>query len=226
MQSGTKPAEQELPPCRNCSRPPHWPLSHWCPPAATTAPGWGTGTDNSFKLTGGTIPNAIKQGDTESVKVTLDRGKNFHQTVKLEAKGPDKVHATLDRTTVKDGESPDVNVKIHPADDAPAGDYKVTVTGTPDTGTRPPRTDGEGRPRSNPRAGAPGCQPDHQLEETAMLRLALVFLIVALVSAMFGFGLIADFTFDAAKILFFVFLMLAVVSFIADAFRGRTVDPV
>jgi uncharacterized membrane protein YtjA (UPF0391 family) len=59
-----------------------------------------------------------------------------------------------------------------------------------------------------------------------MLRLALVFLIVALLSAMFGFGLIADFTFDAAKILFFVFLVLAVVSFIADAFRSRTVDPV
>ena len=59
-----------------------------------------------------------------------------------------------------------------------------------------------------------------------MLRLAIVFLIVALVAALFGFGLIADFTFDAAKIMFFVFLVLAVVSFIADAFRGRPVDAV
>jgi uncharacterized membrane protein YtjA (UPF0391 family) len=59
-----------------------------------------------------------------------------------------------------------------------------------------------------------------------MLRLAVVFLIVALVAALFGFGLIADFSFDAAKILFFVFLVLAVISFIADAFRGRTIDPV
>jgi len=59
-----------------------------------------------------------------------------------------------------------------------------------------------------------------------MLRLAVVFLIVALVAALFGFGLLADFSFDAAKILFFVFLVLAVISFIADAFRGRTVDPI
>ena len=61
-----------------------------------------------------------------------------------------------------------------------------------------------------------------------MLRLAIVFLIVAMVAALFGFGLLADFSFDAAKILFFVFLVLAVVSFIADAFRGRDrmVDPV
>jgi uncharacterized membrane protein YtjA (UPF0391 family) len=61
-----------------------------------------------------------------------------------------------------------------------------------------------------------------------MLRMALVFLIVAMVSAVLGFGLIADFSFDAAKSLFFVFLVLAVVSFIADAFRGhdRMIDPV
>ena len=59
-----------------------------------------------------------------------------------------------------------------------------------------------------------------------MLRLALIFLVVALVAALFGFGLIADFSFDAAKILFFVFLVLAVISFIADAFRGRPVDTV
>lgn len=61
-----------------------------------------------------------------------------------------------------------------------------------------------------------------------MLRMALLFLIIALVSAVFGFGLIADVSYDAAKIMFFVFLVLAVVSFIADAFRGRDrlVDPV
>jgi uncharacterized membrane protein YtjA (UPF0391 family) len=55
-----------------------------------------------------------------------------------------------------------------------------------------------------------------------MLRLALVFLVIALIAALFSFGIIADFAFDAAKILFFLFLVLAVIAFIADAFRGRT----
>ncbi len=54
-----------------------------------------------------------------------------------------------------------------------------------------------------------------------MLRLALVFLVVALIASLFSFGIIADFAFDAAKIVFFLFLVLAVVAFIADAFRGR-----
>ena len=55
-----------------------------------------------------------------------------------------------------------------------------------------------------------------------MLRLALVFLVIALIASLFSFGIIADYTFDVAKILFFLFLVLAVVAFIADAFRGRT----
>ena len=61
-----------------------------------------------------------------------------------------------------------------------------------------------------------------------MLRMALAFLILAMVSAVLGFGLIANVTFDAAKILFVVFQVIAVVSFVADAFRGgdRMIDPV
>ncbi|HKA08554.1 MAG TPA: DUF1328 domain-containing protein [Gemmataceae bacterium] len=54
-----------------------------------------------------------------------------------------------------------------------------------------------------------------------MLRLALVFLIIALIASLFSFGVIADFSYTAAKVLFFLFLILAVIAFIADAFRGR-----
>jgi uncharacterized membrane protein YtjA (UPF0391 family) len=54
-----------------------------------------------------------------------------------------------------------------------------------------------------------------------MLRLALVFLVVALVAAVFGFGMVADMSFDIAKLLFVVFLVLAVISFAAGALRGR-----
>src|SRR5262245_1117937 len=54
-----------------------------------------------------------------------------------------------------------------------------------------------------------------------MLRLALVFLVIALIASLFSFGIIADFQFNLAKILFFLFLVLAVVAFIADAFQAR-----
>jgi uncharacterized membrane protein YtjA (UPF0391 family) len=59
-----------------------------------------------------------------------------------------------------------------------------------------------------------------------MLRAALAFLVIALIAALFGFVGIANVSTDMAWVLFFVFLCLAVVSFIANGFRGRTVDPI
>ena len=56
-----------------------------------------------------------------------------------------------------------------------------------------------------------------------MLRWALVFLVIALIAAVFGFGWVSAVSFDAAKILFFVFIVLAVLAFLGGAFRRPTV---
>jgi uncharacterized membrane protein YtjA (UPF0391 family) len=53
-----------------------------------------------------------------------------------------------------------------------------------------------------------------------MLRLAVLFLVIALLAALFGFGLLADYSFAAAKIVFFVFLVLAVLALIGGSFRS------
>jgi uncharacterized membrane protein YtjA (UPF0391 family) len=47
-----------------------------------------------------------------------------------------------------------------------------------------------------------------------MLRWAVMFLVVALVAALFGFGGVASVGIDAARILFFVFLVLFVISLV------------
>jgi uncharacterized membrane protein YtjA (UPF0391 family) len=54
-----------------------------------------------------------------------------------------------------------------------------------------------------------------------MLRLALVFLVVALIAGFLGFGGVAAFSWEGAKILFFVFLVLAVLSFAFGGFYRR-----
>ena len=53
-----------------------------------------------------------------------------------------------------------------------------------------------------------------------MLRWSLIFLIVALIAALFGFGVIEGYSLMAAKITFFVFLVLFVVSLLLG--NGRT----
>lgn len=47
-----------------------------------------------------------------------------------------------------------------------------------------------------------------------MLHYAVVFLVIALIAALFGFGGIAAGAVGIAKLLFVVFLVLAVVSFV------------
>ena len=56
-----------------------------------------------------------------------------------------------------------------------------------------------------------------------MLYYALVFLIVALVAGMLGFGVVAFAAAGIAKILFFVFLIMFLVSLIMHVGRGSTV---
>jgi uncharacterized membrane protein YtjA (UPF0391 family) len=53
-----------------------------------------------------------------------------------------------------------------------------------------------------------------------MLRLALLFLVIALVAAFLGWYDVAGFSMDAARILFFVFLVLAVLFFVGNFLRG------
>ena len=53
-----------------------------------------------------------------------------------------------------------------------------------------------------------------------MLRLAIVFLVIALIAAFFGFVGVAAISWEGAKILFVIFLILAVLSFLGHGFRG------
>lgn len=55
--------------------------------------------------------------------------------------------------------------------------------------------------------------------ERIMLRLAIVFLVIALIAAFLGFGGVAALSWGGAKILFVIFLILAVVSFLANGHR-------
>ena len=54
-----------------------------------------------------------------------------------------------------------------------------------------------------------------------MLNWALTFLVIALIAAAFGFGGIAGTATGIAKILFFVFLVLFVISLVVPKLRAR-----
>ena len=55
-----------------------------------------------------------------------------------------------------------------------------------------------------------------------MLRLAILFLVIAVIAGVLGFGGIEHYSFEGAKIFFVIFLVLAVLSFLGHGFRRRT----
>jgi len=58
-----------------------------------------------------------------------------------------------------------------------------------------------------------------------MLRWALVFFIVAIIAAVFGFGGIAAGSADIARVLFFLFLVVFLISLVWGLATGRRTVP-
>jgi uncharacterized membrane protein YtjA (UPF0391 family) len=73
-----------------------------------------------------------------------------------------------------------------------------------------------------PDGTSPNGRKPFVLEELTMLQLAITCLVIALVAALLGFGGIAGSFVGVAKILFVVFLVLALLSFLGGGMRrGR-----
>lgn len=92
------------------------------------------GTDASFKLS---LPTSkdVKQGDTESFDASITRGSAFKKDVTLKAEAPDKLGVKLSKGEIKSSEADlKFTITVTPAVDAPIGEHKVTITGTPADG--------------------------------------------------------------------------------------------
>jgi len=59
--------------------------------------------------------------------------------------------------------------------------------------------------------------------ETVMLTWALTFLVIALIAGVLGFGGVMTASAGIAKVLFFIFIVLFIISMVANAVRGRSV---
>jgi len=66
---------------------------------------------------------------------------------------------------------------------------------------------------------SPGIGRQRYAKGAIMLHYAVVFFVIALIAALFGFGGIAAGAAEIAKVLFFIFLVLFIVSLILGLFR-------
>ena len=91
-------------------------------------------SDEGFKITAPTFNTDIKQGDRQTVKVSLQRDKFFKQDVTLQATSTSGITVEPSKVVVKASESPDVQFQVKAPKDAALGEYLVHIVATPETG--------------------------------------------------------------------------------------------
>ena len=91
-------------------------------------------SDEGFKIAAPTFTTDVKQGDRQTVTVSLKRDKYFKQDVTLQATATSGISVEPSEVVVKASESPDVQFQIKAPKDAALGEYRVNIKGTPETG--------------------------------------------------------------------------------------------
>ncbi|MGA2071188.1 MAG: hypothetical protein ABSG97_07535 [Sedimentisphaerales bacterium] len=91
-------------------------------------------TDEGFKVAVPTFAKELKQGETQSVTISLERGKYFKQDVKLQIEASKGISVEPTSIIIKASEIPDVQIRIAAAQNAAIGEYNVSVKGIPKTG--------------------------------------------------------------------------------------------
>jgi uncharacterized membrane protein len=98
--------------------------------SSTANPVAGT-PEHTFRLEAPALATSLKQGESKTIKISISRGKNFAQDVKLAFTGaPMGVKVTPAEHDLK-ASANDVQVTIEAAKDAALGEHTITVTGTP-----------------------------------------------------------------------------------------------
>ena len=100
----------------------------------TSPKGGGMSGGEGFTIGTPTFDVNIKQGETQSVNITLNRGEFFKRDVTLEINASKGISVEPTKALIKGSEKPDVSLRITAAKDAAIGEYKIYLKGTPETG--------------------------------------------------------------------------------------------
>ena len=90
--------------------------------------------DEGFRIAVPTFTTEVKQGELQTVTVSLQRDPLFKQDVTLHIKAATGISIEPTKVTIKASDKPDVQLQITASKDAALGEYPVVVKGRPETG--------------------------------------------------------------------------------------------
>jgi uncharacterized membrane protein len=96
--------------------------------------GGGSGSNEGFTIEVPRLETDIKQGNTQDVTVSLQRGDNFKRDVAMQIKSTAGVTVAPSSVVIKASDVPTLQFQVTASKDAALGDYGVFVTGTPSVG--------------------------------------------------------------------------------------------
>lgn len=101
---------------------------------STSLRGGSVARDEGFRIIVPSTDTQIKQGEIQTVVVSLQRDEYFKRDVKLEIKSSEDISVTPTHMTIKKSDKPDLQLRITADKKAALGEYRVFVKGMPHTG--------------------------------------------------------------------------------------------
>jgi uncharacterized membrane protein len=90
--------------------------------------------DEGFKVVVPTFATEVKQGEVQTITVTLDRDSYFKKNVKLAISTTKGISIEPTSVLIKSSDRPEAQIRVTVPRDAALGEYIVLVTGTPESG--------------------------------------------------------------------------------------------
>lgn len=87
-----------------------------------------------FKIVVSSSETKVKQGEAQSVVISLQRGEYFKRDVRLDITPSKGIDVDPSNVLVRASDKPDVQLRIAADKDAALGEYRVYLTGTPEKG--------------------------------------------------------------------------------------------
>jgi uncharacterized membrane protein len=96
--------------------------------------GGGISGEEWFTLSTPLFNPTVRQGETQSVTITVHRGEYFKRDVRLNISASSGLIVEPSQALVKASDIPEVHLRITAARDAALGKYVIYLKGTPETG--------------------------------------------------------------------------------------------
>jgi hypothetical protein len=105
------------------------------PPADRSGDAGRVDKSTTFSVKGPALATGVKQGEKKNIDLTIDRGSNFKDAVKLAAEAPMGLKVEIAKANVAAGDDPKVVMSVEADKDAPLAEHVGKVTATPTAGT-------------------------------------------------------------------------------------------